>query len=97
MRLETLEKLQRWRATVEYHGTDGQQTLCLMEDGLVDGAYYWFIADYQGGLPWEAVRCYDPSSTVRMMEEGTMRLVKGQWPERVSPILAQSLRPLACS
>jgi hypothetical protein len=90
MRLEELETTPQWRVTVEYHGRRGRQTVCLMESRLTDGRLYWFIADYQGEWPWEAVRPFDPVATARMAECGKMRLVKGRWPGIVSTILAQS-------
>ena len=90
VRLKELEMIPQWRATVEYHGSHGRQTICLMESGIMDGRHYWFIADHQGGWPWEAVRPFDPGATALMAEGGKMRLVKGRWPDIVSTILAQS-------
>ena len=86
MRLEALETVPQWRATVEYHGSHGRQTVCLMESTLMDGSHYWFIADYQGEWPWQAIRPFDPAATGRMVEGGKMRLVKGQWPDILYPV-----------
>jgi hypothetical protein len=90
MRLDDLESIPHWRATVEYHGSHGRQTVCLMESRVIVGRHFWFITDYQGECPWEAVRPYDPGATARMVEGGKMRLVNGRWPDIVSAILAQS-------
>ena len=90
MRLEELESIPQWRATVEYHGSHGRRTACLMESRIMDSRYFWFIADYRGELPSEAVRPFDPDATSRMVEGGKMRLLKGQWPDIVSTILAES-------
>jgi len=89
MCLPLLEEHRHWRATVEYHGSRGQQTVYLMDDGLMGGCYYWFIARYQGQWPWDAVRDFDPGATVRMIEAGKMRLVRGRWPESVLKMLAE--------
>jgi hypothetical protein len=93
MRLAALEKLPHWQATVEYHGSQGEQIICLLQRGLL-GELHWIIADYQGDWPWQAVREYDPIATARMVELGKMRLVKGQWPDTVADMLAQSRTPL---
>jgi hypothetical protein len=83
MDLSLWETSRHWRATVEYHGSRRQQTLYLMDNGLMGGTFYWFIAHYQGRWPWEAFRDYDTAATVRMIEAGKMRLVKGKWPDTV--------------
>jgi hypothetical protein len=89
MRLAALEELQDWQATVEYHGSQGQQTRCLLR-GRAPGWYYWFIADYQGEWPWQAAREYHPKTTARMVKLGAMRLVKGRWPDPVAAMLVGS-------
>jgi hypothetical protein len=91
MRLVTLEELRHWQATVEYHGHHERQTICLLHSG-VQGPYYWVIADYRGEKPWEALREYDADATASMVEQGRMRLIKGQWPYTVATILAQAPR-----
>jgi hypothetical protein len=88
MRLEALENTCRWRATVDYRGSQGLQSICLMEDW--EGRYYWFIADFPGDWPWEAVRRWEPRATARMVQEGKMRLVKGEWPDVVCGIITSS-------
>jgi len=86
---QLLEESRHWRATVEYHGSRGQQTVYLMDDGLMGGCSYWFIAHYQGQWPWDAIRDFDPGATVRMIAAGKMRLIKGRWPESVANMLAE--------
>jgi len=88
MSLELLEMSRHWRATVEYHGSRGQQTVYLMDDGLIGGAYCWLIADSSGRWPTRERAC-DPKATARMIEAGKMRLIKGQWPGVVLELLAQ--------
>jgi hypothetical protein len=89
MGLELLETDRHWRATAEYHGSRGRQIAYLMDDGLIGGGYYWLIAHSPGQWPSAADR-YKPAATARMIEAGKMRLIKGQWPDVVLELLAQS-------
>jgi hypothetical protein len=83
MRLKDLERSRNWQATVEYYGSGGQQTICLLHDGIINGGHHWFIPDYAGARPWGTVRKFDPRAAARMVASGKMRLVKGQWPRSV--------------
>jgi len=76
-----------WRATVEYHGSRGQQTVYLMVDGLIGGTYCWLIANSSSQWP-STERAYDAKATARMIEVGKMRLIKGRWPDIVLELLA---------
>jgi hypothetical protein len=88
MLLELLETGRHWRATVDYHGSRGRQTVYLMDDGLIGGGYHWLIADYLG--QWPRTSCaWDAQATARMIQIGKMRLIRGQWPEVILGLLAQ--------
>jgi hypothetical protein len=97
MRLNVLEARSDWLATVEYEGSRGRQTLCLMRDRFTPGGYFWFIPDYWGEWPWDAVRKSDAVAIARMVATGKFRLVKGHWP-RGLPLQREGMpaAPISC-
>jgi hypothetical protein len=88
MFVELLEQNRRWRATAEYHGSRGQLIICLMDDGLIGGGYYWLFVSPQTKCPLSSIDCR-PGTTARLIEAGKLRLIKGQWPDEILTLLAQ--------
>ena len=83
MRLCALESCRNWRATFELQNDGESRAICLMSDRIGDG-HYWFIADFEGELPWQAVLPFQPAEAVQLIAMGKLRLVRGWLPAELA-------------